>query len=204
MAHSQPVARLRFVAAALGAATVLAGCGSARTELPERVAPPRFPPTPAAPSDGGQTVDSGTASTSSTAPATTASAYKSPGEKHPLPGGTLAASNPRVGVRVPRGAAPAPQGQAWAVLNVRFCASEDASIPEHLVDPARFKVEVPGQGYVAPAPDAPALAPAPLQTGSTVAFGACTEGSIAYLVAGEGHIESITYDSGEGLLRWAT
>ncbi len=142
---------------------------------------------------------------SAESPATTASAYKSPGEKHPLAGGTLAASYPRVGVRPPRGVVAPPDGQAWAVVSARFCAAGDSALDGALVDPARFQVEVPGQGYVPAAPDAPALAKAPLATGApAVAPGTCTEGSIAYLVAGEGHIESITYDTGAGLLRWAT
>jgi len=132
------------------------------------------------------------------------SSYKSPGEKHPLAGGTLAASYPRVGVRPPKGIAPPPPGQVWAVHNVRFCAAADAPIADNLVDPARFQVEVPGQGLVSPAPDAPALAPAPLVPRTAVAPGTCLEGSIAYLVGGERHIESITYDNGAGLLRWAT
>jgi hypothetical protein len=91
------------------------------------------------------------------------------------------------------------------VVNVRFCAAADSVIDPTLVDPARFVIEVPGQGTVAPATDAPALAKAPLTAGGPgVAPGACLEGSISYLVAGEGHIESISYDTGDGLLRWAT
>ena len=196
MAHSATVARPGVVAAALAAAT-LGACGSVRTELPATVAP--APPLDTVPAQ-----QESLATTSTSAPDTTASGYRSPGEKHPLAGGTLAASYPRVGVRPPRGVAPPPAGQTWAVLNVRFCAEPDSSIDPSLVDPDRFRVEVPGQGYVAPSPDAPALAPAPLVAGTAVAAGTCVEGSMAYLVAGEGHIESITYDSGAGLLRWAT
>ena len=138
-------------------------------------------------------------------PATTASAFKSPGEAHPLPGGTVAASYPRVGVRPPKGGAPVPAGQAWAVVNVRFCAAPTSPVSRDLVDPARFRVEVPGQGWVDATPGAPALAKAPLApSAADLAPRACTEGSIADLVGGEGHIEAITYDSGAGLLRWAT
>jgi len=140
-----------------------------------------------------------------TAAPVTASPFKSPGEKHPLPGGTLAASYPRVGVRPPKGVAPAPSGHVWAVVNVRFCAAPEGPIAGELVDPGRFRVEVPGQGEVAAAPGTPALAKAPLTPGGPgVAPGSCVEGSIAYAVAGEGHIEAITYDSGVGVLRWAT
>ena len=191
------MARFGVVAAALATAVVLGACGSERTELPASVAPaPPLETVPAEP-DSQPT-------TSSAAPVTTASEYRSPGEKHPLPGGTVAAFYPRVGVRPPKGVAPPPPGQLWAVLNVRFCAAPESPIGEDLVDPGRFLVEVPGQGYVPPTPGAPALAPAPLAAGTAVAPGTCLEGSMAYLVAGEGHIESITYDTGAGLLRWAT
>ncbi|MEO5678769.1 MAG: hypothetical protein ABIS47_03785 [Acidimicrobiales bacterium] len=186
--------RFGLLAATAAATTTLTGaCGSVRTTLPASVAaaPPLasvvLPTT---------TVDPG--------PVTTASAYRSPGEQHPLAGGTLAASYPRVGVRPPPGVAPAPAGQAWAVLNVRFCAAAGGTLDPALLEPSRFQVEVPGQGYVGPAPDAPALAKAPLAAGTAVPPGTCLVGSIAYLVGGEGHIESITYDRGDGLLRWAT
>lgn len=202
MPHSSAVPRLGVVAAALAAAASLGACGSVRTELPASVVP--APPLQTVPpvADGLVTTPAGAVTTGG--PATTASAYLSPGMKHPLPGGTLAASYPRVGVRPPRGVAPPPAGQAWAVLNVRFCAGAESPIDGSLVDPDRFRVEVPGQGYVGPAADAPALAPGPLVAGTGVAASTCVEGSVAYLVAGEGHIESITYDSGAGLLRWAT
>ena len=88
-------------------------------------------------------------------------------------------------------------------MNVRFCAGPQDPIDGGLVDPARFRIEVPGQGQVSPAPDAPALAPAPLAAGTAVAPGTCTEGSIAFLIGGEGHVESTSYDTGDGLLRWA-
>ena len=169
---------------------MLAGCGSVRTELPANVA--AAPPLDKAGAERGQK-----------GPNTSASSYKSPGEKHPLPGGTLAASYPRV-VRPPKGVTPPPAGQVWAVLNVRFCAAAESPIADSLVDPVLFQVEVPGQGLVGPAPDAPALAPAPLVARTTVTQGTCLEGSIAYLIAGEGHIESILYDTGDGPLRWAT
>ena len=197
MPHLGPVPRIGVVAAALASAVAIGACGSARTELPASVIPaPPLETVPAEPDD--------LATTSSSASDTTASEYRSPGEKHPLPGGTVAASYPRLGVRPPRGVAPPPAGQAWAVLNVRFCAAAESPISGDLVDPGRFLVEVPGQGYVPPTPGAPSLAPAPLAGGATVAPGTCLEGSMAYLVAGEGHIESITYDTGAGLLRWAT
>ena len=202
---------------------VLGACGSVRTELPATVepAPPlegeRAQTTAAADSVIDPAGSGGTAEPTSTElavqpavtvpvqPAVTASPYKSPGEKHPVPGGTLAVSYPRVGVRPPQGVAPAPAGQAWAVVNVRFCADPATAIAGTLVDPARFRIEVPGQGVVVPAPGAPALARAPLAPGGPgVAPGACVEGSVAYLVAGEGHVEAVTYDSGAGLLRWAT
>ena len=190
--------RFRLVAA-VAAAVMLGACGSARTELPTSVAP--APPRDVAPAE--PTVPS-VAGTEPARSDTTASAFKSPGEKHPLPGGTLAASYPRVGVRPPKGVAPPPAGQ-WAVVNVRFCAAADTPIDPVLVDPTRFVVEVPGQGAVAPAHDAPALSKAPLTAGGPgVNPGTCLEGSISYLVAGEGHVESISYDTGDGLLRWAT
>ena len=188
------------MAAALAAAAVVAGCGSVRTELPTSVAPPAPLVTVGSVPDSLVTI---TTTTTTGGPATTASDYKSPGEKHPLSGGTVAASYPRVGVRPARGVEPAPAGQAWAVVNVRFCAGPDGPINGNLVDPDRFRVEVPGQGYVEPTPDGPAMAPGALSGGTTVEPGTCAEGSIAYLVGGEGHIESITYDSGDGLLRWA-
>lgn len=193
--------RLGAVAGALVAALALGACGSARTELPTSVPP--APPLQAA------AVEPTTLATTpdlavEARPDTSVSSYKSPGEKHPLAGGTLAASYPRVGVRPSRGAAPAPEGQSWAVLNVRFCAGAQDPISGDLVNPARVRIEVPGQGLVEPAPGAPALAAAPLIAGTAVAAGTCTEGSIAFLVGGEGHVESITYDTGDGLLRWAT
>lgn len=198
--HSASVGRFRLVAFLLGlpaAAAWLGACGSVRTELPASVAP-------APPLDLAPTVTT-TAETGPTSPPTTTSAFLSPGEKHPLPGGTLAALYPRVGVRPPKGVAPPPAGQAWAVVSVRFCAAPETAIDPGMVDPARFKVEVPGQGIIAAAPDAPALAKAPLTAANPgVGAGTCVEGSIPYLVAGEGHIESITYDTGAGLLRWAT
>ena len=199
MAHSAPVPRLGRAAAALGLTVVLSACGSVRTELPATVSP--APPLDAVPADSATIA---TLASSEAAPATQASEYKSPGEKHALPGGTVAASYPRVGVRPPKGVEAAPAGQAWAVLNVRFCAAAQGPLDGRLVDPNRFRVEVPGQGYLTPAPDAPALARAPLAAGTVVSAGTCTEGSIAYLVAGEGHIESITYDADDILLRWAT
>ena len=190
----------RVGGAAVVATMALGACGSARTELPASLppAPPLQPVEATVVTAAPESV------TEPSRPATTASAYKSPGEKHPLAGGTLAASYPRVGVRPPKGVAPAPAGQAWALVNVRFCAAPQAPIGGALVDPARFQVEVPGQGYLAPAPAAPALAKTPLAAGTEVAAGTCIEGSIPYLVAGEGHIESVTYDAGDGLLRWAT
>ena len=191
--------RFRLVAAVVAVGALLGACGSVRTELPTSVSPP--PPLDLAPSEATVTT---VAETEPTQPATTASAYKSPGEKHPIPGGNVAPSYPRVGVRPPKGVPPPPAGQ-WAVVNVRFCAADDTPIDPALVDPARFVIEVPGQGTVGPATDAPALAKAPLTAGSPgVAPGTCLEGSISYLVAGEGHIESISYDTGDGLLRWAT
>ncbi len=196
------------MAGALGLTLGLAACGSARTELPESVPP--APPLQAA------SADSTTLATLATTPEpasdtgpdpgteTTVSSFKSPGEKHPLAGGTLTASYPRVGVRPPRGVAPAPAGQSWTVMNVRFCAGAQEPIEGGLVDPVRFRIEVPGQGLVGPAPGAPALAPSPLAPGTAVAAGTCIEGSIAFLIGGEGHVESTTYDTGDGLLRWAT
>ncbi len=101
--------------------------------------------------------------------------------------------------------APPPPGQVWAVVNARFCAAEDSPIGGALVDPGRFRIEVPGQGDVAPATGAPALAKAPLTPGAPeIAAGTCMEGSLAFLVGGEGHVESVSYDTGSGLLRWAT
>lgn len=190
---------LAVVAAAIGLTALLGACGSVRTELPASVAP--APPLDAVAADGATIA---TPAAADAAPEAKASEYKSPGEKHALRGGTLAASYPRVGVRPPKGVAAAPAGQAWAALNVRFCAAEQGPLDRSLVDPNRFRVEVPGQGYLAPAPDAPALAKAPLAAGTVVSAGTCVEGSIAYLVGGEGHIESITYDAGDILLRWAT
>lgn len=198
--------RFWFVASLVGAALVAGACGSVRTGLPASVVPaPPLDPVEADPGTSALEGSEAEGGASTAGPVTTVSAFKSPGEKHPLPGGTLAASYPRVGVRPPRGVAPAPAGQAWAVVNVRFCAAAGSPIGGDLVDPARFRVEVPGQGEVAPAPDAPALAKAPLRAGTPeIAPGTCVEGSIPYLVAGEGHIESVTYDTGAGLLRWAT
>lgn len=196
------------MAGALGLAVGLAACGSARTELPTSLPP--APPLQAAPAKPTTlaTLTANPAPAPDTgpdaSPDTTASSFKSPGEKHALAGGTLAASYPRVGVRPPRGVAPAPAGQSWTVVNVRFCAGPQDPIDGGLVDPVRFRIEVPGQGQVSPAPDAPALAPAPLAAGTVVAPGTCVEGSIAFLIGGEGHVESATYDTGGGLLRWAT
>ena len=193
--------RIFRLAGAAVATALLGGCGSVRTELPVSVVP-------APPLEGPVATTEVTTSESVTEPsrsATTASAYKSPGEKHPLAGGTLAASYPRVGVRPPKGSPTLPPGQAWAVVTVRFCAAPDRPIAGDLVGPDRFRVEVPGQGYLAPAPGAPPLASAPLAPGTPeIAPGTCIEGSIVYLVAGEGHVESVTYDAGDGLLRWAT
>ena len=179
---------------------LLAACtGSARTDLPTDVGAGE---TTAVPATTATTVT--VPSTQATTP-TTASGFKSPGEKHPLPGGTVAASYPRVGVRPPKGVAPPPAGQAWALVNIRFCADKASPIAGPLLDPARFRVEVPGQGELGPATDAPALSKTPLKAGTAgVSPGTCVEGSVAYLVAGEGHIEAITYDTGAGLLRWAT
>jgi hypothetical protein len=186
--------------ALLGTGLLGGACGSVRTDLPTGLDAPGPVAVPAVTTVASTAV----ASTEATTP-TTASAFKSPGEKHPLPGGTVAASYPRVGVRPPKGVAPPPAGQAWALVNVRFCAADATPIAGALVDPARFRVEVPGQGEVANATDPPALSKTPLKAGTSgVAPGTCLEGSVAYLVAGEGHIEAISYDSGAGLLRWAT
>jgi hypothetical protein len=186
----------------LGAALLLGACGSVRTDLPTSLSPSETLGAVAAVTT---TVPATAAAQSQATPPTTASGYKSPGEKHPLPGGTVAASYPRVGVRPPKGVAPPPSGQAWALVNVRFCAGDGTPIAGSLLDPARFRVEVPGQGDVPSATDAPALSRTPLTAGSVdVTPGKCLEGSIAYLIAGEGHIEAVTYDTGAGLLRWAT
>ena len=186
--------------ALLGTGLLGGACGSVRTDLPTGLDAPG----PVAVPSVTTVASTAVASTEATTP-TTASAFKSPGEKHPLPGGTVAASYPRVGVRPPKGVAPPPAGQAWALVNVRFCAADATPIAGALVDPARFRVEVPGQGEVANATDPPALSKTPLKAGTSgVAPGTCLEGSVAYLVAGEGHIEAISYDSGAGLLRWAT
>lgn len=192
------------MAGALGLALGLAACGSARTELPKSVAP--SPPLQAAPADPTlATLATTPEPASETAgPPITASSFKSPGEVHPLAGGTLSVSYPRVGVQARKGVAPAPAGQSWTVISVRFCAGSEGPIGGDLVDPARFSIEVPGQGLVGPTPDAPALAPGPLSAGTTVAPGTCVEGSMAFLIGGEGHVESTSYDSGAGLLRWAT
>ena len=129
--HSAVVRRFRSVAAAvalpLALASAVGGCGSVRTELPATVVPP--PPLDADPIDS--TVETEAAVTEPEAPVTTASPFKSPGEKHPIPGGTLAPSYPRVGVRPPRGVAPPPAGQLWAVVNARFCAADDTPIAGH-------------------------------------------------------------------------
>lgn len=183
------------------AVVLLGACGSARTELPASVAP--GPTLPAAVIDLPTVITLPAEET--TVLATTTLAFKSPGERHLLSGGTLAVSYPRVGVRPPRGVAPPPPGQVWAVVSVRFCADATTPVAAALVDPARFQVEVPGQGYLGAAVDAPALAKAPLAAATAdVAPRACVEGTIPYLIGGEGHIEAITYDSGAGLLRWAT
>jgi hypothetical protein len=204
------VRRFRLAALVFAAAPAVAACGSVRTELPTNVTPPPPLDTVAGEPATLATVDpaASQAVAEPAAPPTTASAFKTPGEKHPLPGGSLAPSYPRVGVKPPKGVAPVPAGQAWAVVNVRFCADAATPIDGALVDPARFRVEVPGQGEVTPSADAPALAKTPLKAGTAgtpgVSPGTCVEGYLAYLVAGEGHIESITYDTGAGLLRWAT
>jgi hypothetical protein len=206
MAHSTAVRRSTLALTLLGLAATVGGCGSARTKLPSTVAEAASGEA-AADADG---LPEASTAPATSAPVTTASAFKSAGEKHRLPGGTLAPSYPRVGVRPPKGVAAPAAGQAWAVVNVRFCADASGPIDGSLLDPARFKLEVPGQGEVAPTPAAPALAlaKAPLVAAAAgapgVAPGTCLEGSIAYLVAGEGHIEAITYDAGAGLLRWAT
>lgn len=190
---------------ALGLALGLAACGSARTELPESVPPgPPLQAAPAEPTTLATLATTPEPASETAETATTASSFRSPGEKHPLAGGTLAVSYPRVGVRPRRGLAPAPAGQSWTVVSVRFCAGPESPIGGDLVDPARFLIEVPGQGLVGPAPDAPALAPDPLAAGTDVAPGTCIEGSISFLIGGEGHVESASYDSGAGLLRWAT
>lgn len=198
MPHSIGVGGAWVGRAVLALPVLLAACGSVRTSLPTSVTP--------APALEPVAVDPALRIEPSTdAPATTVSAFKSPGEKHPLAGGTLAASYPRVGIRPPKGVALVPAGQAWAVVNVRFCSAATTPVPHNLIDPGRFRVEVPGQGSVDAAADAPALAKAPLVAGAAdLAPGTCLEGSISYLVGGEGHIEAVTYDSGAGLLRWAT
>jgi len=198
MAHSHPVRSFPLAASVLGAAALLGACGSVRTTLPASVGP--APPLEATPVALTTRAAPGPAG-----PVTTTSGFKPAGERQPLGAGTLAASYPRVGVRPPKGVSPAPAGQTWAVVNVRFCAAAADPIAAALVDPVRFQVEVPGQGNVAPATDGPALTKAPLKPANPdVAPGTCLEGSIAYLVAGEGHIESVSYDTGAGLLRWAT
>lgn len=187
----------------LAAAVALGACGSVRTELPISV-PPGLALPPSVEPTTVTTLEEPPTEVILATPETSVSAYKSPGEKHPLAGGTLAVSYPRVGVRPPRGVAAAPEGLSWSVVNVRFCAGAQSALDGGVVDPGRFAVEVPGQGYLTPTADAPALTATPLVAGTSVAAGTCTEGSIAYLIGGEGHIESTTYDTGDGLLRWAT
>jgi hypothetical protein len=189
-------ARLGVLFAALAAVGLAAGCsGSSRTALPSS----------ASATTATSLATTSTAAVTTTAgPTTTASPYKSAGERFPLAGGTVAASYPRVGVRAPAGTPPLPAGPQWALLNVELCAGKTAALPGRFVDPNRFQVEVPGQGFVKAAAGAPALSKTPLVAGGDVPVGRCAQGAIPYVVGGEGHIESIAYDAGDGLLRWAS
>jgi hypothetical protein len=185
-------------------------CGDARTTLPSP--PPTgavmdipeetVPATSAVDANGSTTP--GSAPSSTDASGRTLAPWKSAGVKQPLPGGDLATSYPRVQTRPPPETPKLPPGQAYWFITVKFCADDDATIPGDLVDPARFQVEVPGQGYVAWKPEFPVVYGEGLTAGGDVAPGTCREGTVSYIIAGELHVESITFDAGSTLLRWAS
>jgi hypothetical protein len=189
----------------VGVAVALAGCGSSRTHIPDDLGTtipgqPLLPATTTSiPLPGevpGTTVAAGP---------TTTSPFQTAGLKHTLSSGaTVVVSYPNNAARPPKDVPPPPDGAAYAVVTARLCAAKTAAIPGSLVDPARFSVEVPGQGQVAYDPSIPVLRPPALTAGSTVAPGACLEGTISYVIRGERHIESVSYDAGDGLYRWVS
>lgn len=194
-----PTTRWRLLV--LVATITVAGCGTSRTSIPDDLGTtiPGQPLLPVAP-------PSSAASTSSTQPAsTTTSPFQTAGLKHSLDGGgTVVVSYPNNSARPPKGVAPAPAGSSYATITAKMCASKTATIAGDIVDPARFSVEVPGQGLVAYNPSVPSIRAPALTKGTTVAPGTCVEGTISFLIGGERHIESILYDATEGLFRWVS
>jgi hypothetical protein len=187
-----------------GALVVLVGCGSSRTHIPDNlgtagVGRPLLPgPVSSVPLDGETT-------TSSTVGSTTTSPFQTAGLKHTLAnGGTVVVSYPNNAVRPPKDVPPAPADSAYAMLTVKMCADKAAAIPGELVGPSRFSVEVPGQGIVAYDPAVPPMRTPTLPEGTTVQPGTCLEGTVSFLIKGERHIESVSYDAGEGIFRWVS
>jgi len=192
--HARRVATSLAVA---GVLVALPGCRGSRTRAPDKVLAPS--------TTLGSTSTSIDASTTTAGPPTTASKYISAGEKHPLAnGGTLSVSYPVLPVRPGQGIPPPPAGKIYAVIAVTFCAAKTGPSIDTGVDAGRFRVEVPGEGIVAYAPGTPELRKAALPAGASVKAGTCLAGTIAYAIGGEQHIEAILYDTGDGLLRWAS
>jgi hypothetical protein len=200
-----PATRRRALPALVVLASVVAGCGSSRTEIPAHLGttvpgqPLLAATTTAPPADAGPTTTAGAGGP------TTTSAFQTAGLKHTLAGGaTVVVSYPNNNARPPKNTPPPPAGSNYAVVTVKLCAPKTGPIPSEIVDPARFSVEVPGQGRVAYDPAVPVMRGPALAKGATVNPGACLEATISYVIAGEKHIESISYDAGEGVFRWVS
>ena len=104
---------------------------------------------------------------------------------------------------MPKDVAKPPSGSVFAYMTVRFCAPKSADITSG-VDPSRFKVEVPGEGFVSWDPATPEIRKGNLGRDVRVPAGTCISGNVHYLIAGERHIEAILYTAPEGIYRWAS
>jgi hypothetical protein len=132
---------------------------------------------------------------------TTAGAYTETGVKQRLPeGGTLAVRSGQP-TSAPKGAPPPPPGSLYAVVAATFCAAPTTPLGD--LDPARFRVEVGGQGYVVHTGTEPPIGRSPLAEGTSVAAGTCLDVTVSFVIAGELHIETVAYDTPAGPLRWA-
>ncbi len=201
MRSTRPLVIVMVTAAVLGCSRAGAGGETASTEAAVTAAVTAA----SAATDVPRTGTSGPVGTSTTstrpAPSTTAGPYTETGVKQPLSGGGTVAVRSSQPTATPKGVPPPPTGSLYAVVVATFCATPAAPMTD--LDPARFRVEVGGQGYVGHSGGEPPIGRLPLTTGTTVNAGTCLDATVSFVIAGELHIETVAYDTSTGPLRWA-
>lgn len=156
------------------------------------------PPSSASTMAATSTTSTTMAPTTTQSPPTTSSPWGGSEGTLPVPGGgditVFFANKTNPNKDVP----PLQPGQRYISVGIRVCAKgQNIS-----VEPAKWTVEVPGQGTVPAQPLK--LKSNSVVAGQVVKDKECFGGSVPFVIAGEGNVTAVFYATPAGPMRWAT